>query len=90
MIEYKINEFLQWIQDKNRFDGVSMIRLVINGQAHDYSKWKFIGQNIFFFDQNGELSVRLWTTDQIKIIDDNAIVINDKIGLELFYGGAIP
>lgn len=89
MIGYKINNFLQWIQEKNKFEGVSMIRLVLNGQAHDYSKWKFSGQNIFFFDQNGEISISLLITDKIKIIDDNSIVIDDSIGLEIFYGGAI-
>ena len=94
MVQCRVNKFLKWIQDKNRFDGVSMVRLVIKGQAYDYTKWKFSGQNIFFFDQNGEPSICLWTTDKIKIIDDNIIVINEDrgasaIGLELFYGGAI-
>ena len=89
MVQCKTNQFLEWIKDKDRFDGVSMIRLVIDGQANDYSKWKLSGQNIFFFDNNGKLDMALWTTDKIKIINDTSIVINDNIGLEIFYGGAI-
>jgi hypothetical protein len=89
MVQCRINKFLEWIQDKNKFAGVTMVRIVINGKAHDYTKWKFSGQNIFFFDENEEPNLALWTTDPIKIIDDNTIVINDKIGLEVFYGGAI-
>lgn len=50
--------------------------------------------NIFFYDQKGEVETILWTSDKVKIIDDNIIVINEDygtsaIGLELFYGGAI-
>lgn len=88
MVQCRVNKFLEWIRDKNKFVGVAMVRIVIDSQAHDYTKWKFNGQNIFFFDENNEPNLTLWTTDQIKIIDENTIVINDKIGLELFYGGA--
>lgn len=89
MFQCRTNQFLQWIKDKNKFNGVTMVRLVIDGKAYDYTRWKFSGQNIFFLDHDGVPSLALWTTDKIKIIDDNTIVVNDKIGLELFYGGAI-
>jgi hypothetical protein len=94
MVHCRVNKFLEWIQDKNRFDGVTMIRLVLNGKAHDYTRWKFSGMNIFFYDQNGKVETILWTSEKVKVIDDNTIVINEDhgscaIGLELFYGGAI-
>lgn len=94
MVQCRVNKLGEWIKDKNRFDGVSMIRLVKKGQAYDYTKWKFSGMNIFFYDQKGEVETILWTSDKVKIIDDNIIVINEdygtsSIGLELFYGGAI-
>jgi hypothetical protein len=80
---------------KNKFAGVAMIRLVYNGISYDYSKWKISGQNIFFYDNELKVTHVLWTTENIKEIDDVHIIINPDIdpkytiGLELFYGGAI-
>lgn len=85
----------RFIQDKNQFEGVSMIRLIYNSISHDYTLWKFSGQNIFFFDNSMKVGHVLWTTETIKTIDDNHIIINPDsdpkytIGLELFYGGVI-
>jgi hypothetical protein len=95
MVQCRIKTFLSdWIKEKNKFTSVSMIRLVYDGVAHDYTKWKFSGQNIFFYDSNNKVETILWTTETITIVDDNCIVINAghnklNIGLELFYGGAI-
>lgn len=88
MVQCRIDELAQWILDKNKFSGVSMIRLIYDGKEHDYTKWKLSGKNIFFYNNN-KIETSLWTTDKIKIIDDVRIVINNDIGLELFYGGAL-
>ena len=84
---------LDYSTAKNKFSGVAMIRLSYNAGYYDYSIWKISGQNIFFYDENLKVCHVLWTTDPIKVIDDNHIVISqdDKydIGLEFFYGGAI-
>ena len=81
------------IKEKNKFDGVSMVRLIHDGQAHDYNRWKFSGQNIFFFENDMKVGHILWITENITVIDDNHIIINEghehSIGMELFYGGAI-
>jgi len=85
----------RYLQDKDKFSGVAMIRLVHDGKSHDYTRWKFSGQNIFFFDDSMKVSHVLWTTEDISEIDDTHIIINPNsdskyvIGLELFYGGAI-
>ncbi len=85
----------RFIQDKNKFDGVVMIRLIYDGKSHDYSRWKLSGQNIFFFDDNMKVGHVLWTTEDISEVDDTHIIINPNpdpkyvIGLELFYGGVI-
>jgi hypothetical protein len=88
-----MNTLSDWIKNKNKFDGVSMIRLVYDGKAHDYTRWKFSGQNIFFFDNDMKVGHVLWTTESIKIIDETHIITNEghihSVGLELFYGGAI-
>lgn len=94
MVQCRVNKLGHWIKDKNSFTSVSMIRLVKNQQAYDYTKWKFSGMNIFLYDQNGEVETILWTSDRIRIVDENTIVINEDHGssaikLEIFYGGAI-
>jgi hypothetical protein len=83
----------RYLQDKDKFSSVVMIRLVYDGKSHDYTRWKFSGQNIFFFDDNMKVSHVLWTTEDISEIDDTHVIINPdntklSIGLELFYGGA--
>jgi len=94
MVQCRMNTLADWVQEKNKFDGVSMVRLIHNGQAHDYTKWKFSGQNIFFFENDMKVGHILWTTDKIKIIDENHIIgneDNDKYvyALTIYYGGAI-
>lgn len=94
MVRCRVNKIGQWIKDKDNFNSVSMIRLVKNGQAYDYTKWKFSGMNILFYNQHDEVDSIICISDKITIIDDNTIVINEDhgssaIGLELFYGGAI-
>jgi len=94
MVQCRVGNLGRWIQDKQKFDGVTMIRLVKNKKVHDYIKWKFSGMNIFLYNQDNEVETILWTSDKIKIIDENTIVINEHhpssaIGLEIFYGGAI-
>jgi hypothetical protein len=89
-----MNTLADWIKEKNKFDGVSMIRLIYDGQAHDYSRWKFSGQNIFFFENNMKVGHVLWTTENITIIDENHIIINEDndkyaCALTIYYGGAI-
>ncbi len=65
MVQCRVNKLSDWINEKNKFDGVSMVRLVYNGQAHDYTRWKFSGQNIFFFHDDMKVGHILWTTDQV-------------------------
>lgn len=94
MVQCRVNKLSDWINEKNKFDGVSMVRLVYDGRTHDYTRWKFSGQNIFFFHDDMKVGHILWTTEDINIIDETHIVINEghdkySIGLELFYGGAI-
>jgi L-rhamnose isomerase len=89
----------EYIDSKNKFQGVALLRLVYKGISSDYSKWKLSGQNLFLYDNELKVSRVLWGPDQIKVIDDTKIVINyelvpgrlpvEEIGLELFYGGAI-
>ena len=84
----------KYLQSKDNFNGVSMIRLVYNNQSYDYTVWKFSGQNIVFYDDSMRVCHILWTNDTIEVIDDTHVIINyiedkHKIGLELFYGGAI-
>jgi hypothetical protein len=88
MVRCRVNNLSQWILDKNKFSGVSMIRLVYDGEASDYTRWKLNGQNILFYKDN-KIETSLDITYKIKIVDDLTIVVNNNIGLELFYGGAI-
>lgn len=84
-----------YLTTKNKFAGVAMIRLVYKGISYDYSKWKISGQNIFFYNDELKVTHVLWTTENIKEIDEVHIIINPDtdpkytIALELFYGGAI-
>lgn len=84
-----------YLTAKNKFSGIAMIRLVYNGISYDYNKWKISGQNIFFYDDSLKVTHVLWTTDDIKEIDDVHVMINQDsdpkyiVALELFYGGAI-
>jgi len=94
-----------YLLDKQDLVGVCMIRLTYyshrrecRGPARsralywDYTRWKFSGQNIFFFNEDMRVGHILWTTDPIKVVDDtHAIYVpgDYDIGLELFYGGAI-
>ena len=83
----------EFIIDKNDFSEVAIIRLIYDGKSNDYSRWRVNGTYIFFYDDTMKVSHMLWTTDSIKVIDDNRIIINHDnkhdIALELFYGGAI-
>ncbi len=84
----------RYYQDKNKFDGVAMIRLVHDGVYEDYSKWISNKDNLLFFDDSMKIGHILFLSDPIKEIDDTHITINlDNpkfcIGLELFYGGTL-
>jgi hypothetical protein len=95
MVQCRMNTLADWIKEKNKFDNVAMIRLVYKGISYDYSKWKISGQNIFFYDDELKATHVLWTTENIKKIDDVHVIINPDtdpkytVALELFYGGAI-
>jgi hypothetical protein len=94
MVQCRMNTLSDWIKEKNKFDGVSMVRLIHNRQAHDYTKWKFSGQNIFFFENDMKIGHILWITENITVIDENRIIINEDnekytCALTIYYGGAI-
>ena len=81
-----------YLLDKQNLVGVCMIRLTYNNGYWDYTRWKFSGQNIFFFNEDMKVGHILWTTDPIKLVDDTHAVYapgDYDIGFELFYGGAI-
>lgn len=84
----------KYIQSKNNFDGVAMLRLNYAGQSYDYSNWRIVSPNLFFLDDNLNLKHILWFTDTVSVIDENIVSISlenhlkTEIHLEVFYGGA--
>lgn len=85
----------RYFADKNSFESIAVVRLVHDGVYQDYSRWTVNDNYLFFFDDSMKVNHILFLTDPIKEIDDTHITVNlDNpklcIGLELFYGGAIP